>query len=224
MDEDSIFQQIDFLADENACTEFRSNNFARSGSIVRKCMDCGYDIAQHQRAAVSSSSIKKVIESVEAVPSLIEPRLYLGGLVSAMNIKFMQEKSITLVVNTAAGLECHFPKFAKIGQLYEQNGVKRLHLNYHDVVDQEIEWSELLFVLEAIQETIKSGHGVLVHCAQGRSRSSTVILAYLMWKNGMHYDEALEFVQSRRSMSQPNQGFESRLRSLYEVGTIRSGT
>jgi len=148
----------------------------------------------------------------------------LGGFVSAMNIKFMQEKSITLVVNTAAGLECHFPKFAKIGQLYEQNGVKRLHLNYHDVVDQEIEWSELLFVLEAIQETIESGHGVLVHCAQGRSRSSTVVLAYLMWKNGMHYDEALEFVQSRRSMSQPNQGFESRLRSLYEVGTIRSGT
>ena len=223
MNEDSIFQQITFLPDENACAEFRSNKFAKSGSIVRKCMDCGYDVAQHQRTAVSSSSVKKVIESVEAVPSIIEPMLYLGGFVSAMNIEYMRKKNITLVVNTAAGLECHFPKFAKVGELYEQNGVKRLHLNYHDVTEQEIEWSELLCVLEAMHETIESGQGVLVHCAQGRSRSSTVVIAYLMWRDGMNYDEALEFVQSRRSMSQPNQGFESRLRSLYEVGITNSG-
>ena len=111
MNEDDIFQQINFLPRDDACTEFRSNNFAKSGLIVRKCMDCGFDIAQHQRAAVSSSSVKKVLESVEAVPSLIEPMLYLGGFISAMNIKFIQEKGISLVINTAADLERHFPKF-----------------------------------------------------------------------------------------------------------------
>ncbi len=42
----------------------------------------------------------------------------------------------------------------------------------------------------------------------GISRSATVVIAYLMAKKGMKFKEALEFVQSKREIVEPNGGFK----------------
>ena len=55
-------------------------------------MNCGYDIAAHAQDTVSPSSIQKVLESVENIPSLIESNIYLGGFVAAMNMNFLKSK------------------------------------------------------------------------------------------------------------------------------------
>ena len=52
-----------------------------------------------------------------------------------------------------------------------------------------------------------SNKRVLVHCAAGVSRSATVILAWLMKTYGMGRDNAIKFLQSRRSIIRPNDGF-----------------
>mmetsp|Transcript_10114 Transcript_10114/g.20064 ORF Transcript_10114/g.20064 Transcript_10114/m.20064 type:complete len:233 (-) Transcript_10114:307-1005(-) len=50
-------------------------------------------------------------------------------------------------------------------------------------------------------------HGkVLVHCEQGRSRSATIVLAYLIRYQKMTLEEAYNFVQTKRWIS-PNIGF-----------------
>ena len=51
--------------------------------------------------------------------------------------------------------------------------------------------------------------------AQGKSRSGTVCIAYLMWKNGiLDYDRIYKAVKEKRNMVMPNLGFERQLKSL----------
>lgn len=54
---------------------------------------------------------------------------------------------------------------------------------------------------------------VLVHCVMGRSRSATLVLAYLMMKNGLSVVDAIEHVRQRRCIL-PNHGFLKQLRAL----------
>ena len=56
---------------------------------------------------------------------------------------------------------------------------------------------------------------VLVHCMAGASRSATIIIAYLMWKDKMKYNDALDFVQKKRFIVYPNEGFREQLK-LFE--------
>lgn len=55
---------------------------------------------------------------------------------------------------------------------------------------------------------------VYVHCYAGVSRSVTVVLAYLMkfWK--WNLKTALEFVQAKRIVAKPNDGFMEQLRKF----------
>ena len=57
-----------------------------------------------------------------------------------------------------------------------------------------------------IEEGIKEGGNVLVHCAMGVSRSATVVVAFLMKNKGMKRDEAIDWVKSKRHIN-PNKGF-----------------
>lgn len=54
--------------------------------------------------------------------------------------------------------------------------------------------------------------GVYVHCAEGKSRSGMVVVAYVMMVKRINLDEALAFVQSKRSIVQPNPSFMTGLR------------
>ncbi|PWY95016.1 phosphatases II [Aspergillus sclerotioniger CBS 115572] len=67
-------------------------------------------------------------------------------------------------------------------------------------------------------ETNVSGEwGVLVHCDFGRSRSATIIIAYLMRKFKISVDEALGFVLARQKVK-PNKSFLGQLGVWGEVG------
>jgi protein-tyrosine phosphatase len=46
----------------------------------------------------------------------------------------------------------------------------------------------------------------------GVSRSASVVLAYLMWREGITAARALRDVQTHRSIANPNSGFRAQLR------------
>ena len=57
-------------------------------------------------------------------------------------------------------------------------------------------------------ESARQANGrVLVHCALGVSRSSTICCAYLIKYQRMSIEQALTHLRSRRSIIQPNSGF-----------------
>jgi len=65
-----------------------------------------------------------------------------------------------------------------------------------------------------IHECIERGENVLVHCVAGKSRSATVVIYYLMKRNGMSFDAAYQHVQVMRPEIGLNQGFMEMLRSV----------
>ena len=66
-----------------------------------------------------------------------------------------------------------------------------------------------------IQEGLAKDGAVLVHCYRGRSRSATVVVAFLMQKHGYSAERALAKVRSKREIIQPHDSFLAQLR-LYE--------
>ena len=54
---------------------------------------------------------------------------------------------------------------------------------------------------------------VLVHCAAGISRSASVVVAFLMWRQGLSYEAALARVRDKRPFVLPNRGFRLQVRT-----------
>jgi len=65
-----------------------------------------------------------------------------------------------------------------------------------------------------INDNIKQNKNVLVHCHAGISRSSTIVIMYLMVKYKITMTKAYEYVKSRRSIIRPNNGFCAELNRL----------
>lgn len=60
---------------------------------------------------------------------------------------------------------------------------------------------------------LPSAGKILVHCAMGRSRSATLVLAYLMIHKNMTLVDAIQQVAKNRCVL-PNRGFLKQLREL----------
>ncbi len=66
---------------------------------------------------------------------------------------------------------------------------------------------------EIIDKAVFGGERVLVHCAEGKSRSVALVVAYLMQRFQVSYDDAAAFVKARRPCADTK--FAPELR-LYE--------
>lgn len=63
---------------------------------------------------------------------------------------------------------------------------------------------------EFIDEELSKGN-VLVHCGAGVSRSSTLVISYLMWKEKIRFEEAFKIMGKRHPPTRPNPGFRRQL-------------
>ena len=64
---------------------------------------------------------------------------------------------------------------------------------------------------------IKGEEKILVNCMAGASRSATIVIAYLMWIKKMKYEDALNFVCSKRPIVYPNDGFREQLKMFEKL-------
>ena len=58
-----------------------------------------------------------------------------------------------------------------------------------------------------LQAALKDKGRVLIHCSQGVSRSTTLLIAFLMWRSDQAYDEVFQQVKAARGVANPNIGF-----------------
>lgn len=66
-----------------------------------------------------------------------------------------------------------------------------------------------------IQRHLEEVHdSVVVHCGGGVSRSGAVVVAYVMWKHRIAYDEALALVRECRPCVRPNRSFARQLQQF----------
>ncbi|CAI2383030.1 unnamed protein product [Moneuplotes crassus] len=124
--------------------------------------------------------------------------LYLGNIIAATCEEILEENGITDILTMGNDMEPQFPgRFQyKVCELHDID-TEDIHQFFHEGID-------------FIQQALDQGGTVLVHCAGGISRSSTMICAYLMKTNSWTFSQALEFVKTKRFVC-PNYGFRKQL-------------
>eukprot|EP00993_Chasmostoma_nieuportense_P005039 NODE_5679_length_626_cov_2.845691_g5515_i0.p1 GENE.NODE_5679_length_626_cov_2.845691_g5515_i0~~NODE_5679_length_626_cov_2.845691_g5515_i0.p1 ORF type:complete len:150 (-),score=19.78 NODE_5679_length_626_cov_2.845691_g5515_i0:50-499(-) len=95
------------------------------------------------------------------------------------------------------------------------NGINNYQLRWDDSMTQPIYPSqELDEAVDFLHRLVTQGDTVLVSCSMGKSRSTSVLIAYLIACKGVSYDEALRICKQSRPVAKPNANFERQLRQL----------
>ncbi|KAL8158135.1 hypothetical protein AgCh_002726 [Apium graveolens] len=136
------------------------------------------------------------------VPDQIEEGLYLGSIGAANNRSALKSLNVTHILTVAGSMPPSYPNEFKYRTVDVQD---RHDVNIAQYFDDCIGF---------IDEAKEMGGNVLVHCFVGRSRSVTIVVAYLMKKHGMSYSEALQHVKSKRAIASPNSGFLLQLQNF----------
>lgn len=71
-------------------------------------------------------------------------------------------------------------------------------------------YDDLVQGLAFLHDVVESGRKVYVHCFAGVSRSSFFVACYLMLREQWSFEDAVRYVQSRRSQCSPDPGLYSR--------------
>ncbi|EEF32351.1 dual specificity protein phosphatase, putative [Ricinus communis] len=137
--------------------------------------------------------------------SRIANHIYLGSDAVAKNREILRQNGITHVLN-CVGFVC--PEYFKSDLVY-----KTLWLR--DSPSEDIT-SILYDVFDYFEDVREQSGKVLVHCCQGVSRSTSLVIAYLMWREGRSFEDAFHYVKAARRVTNPNMGFACQLLQCHK--------
>ena len=129
--------------------------------------------------------------------------IYIGNINSVYDFNKLKELEITHIISVLAGFN---PPF--------QKDFKYLVLNALDTTNTDISKnfkSTNNFIDDAIQNNSK----VLIHCMAGRSRSVTILAAYIISTYGFPVEKTLDFIKNKRNIIDPNDSFKNQLITYY---------
>lgn len=223
--DDSVFKQLTFPLEAgkgHPSPVFEPNRFKRDMSTD------GIKIGNHYRYAIKDREhvIQALEYACEAEPSQILPAdeasgtgaLFHGGYRCVGNLSFLCRHGVKYIVNTALNLGSFFVKFPQSVAAAEQEGITFLNLGWTDCEEQKIEADVLAEACRFVHAARREGKGVLVHCAQGKSRSAAVTTAYMAALHALPVAAALARVQEGRRMAEPNPSFARQLLALEQAG------
>ena len=124
--------------------------------------------------------------------------LYLGSFGNAANEKELNNRKIKCIINCATECQNCFPEqfnYLKIEGVDDNFPIK----SYFSKTNNYIKTAKA------------EGKNVLVHCFAGVSRSTSIVVAYLMKEMGYSFKEAYEFVRKRRPQVNINSFFVKQL-------------
>ncbi|MQM13281.1 hypothetical protein Taro_046202 [Colocasia esculenta] len=146
-------------------------------------------------------------------PSWITTSMFIGGALAARSVHTLQHLGISHVLclcsNEIGQSDSQFP------DLFEY---KNFSISDNDDADIRNLFEEACNFIDYVEQK----HGkVLVHCFEGRSRSATVVLAYLMLRKNFKLSEAWNLLKKVHRRAQPNDGFA---KVLVEIDKNCHGT
>ena len=130
--------------------------------------------------------------------------IYLGNINSVYDIKKLKELGITHIISVLSGFIPPYPE-----------DFDYLVINAYDT-----ENTNLLKTFETankfIDETLYENNGkVLIHCMAGRSRSATILAAFIIKNFGMDVKNSIESIKIKRNIVEPNKSFLNQLNIYY---------
>jgi hypothetical protein len=152
--------------------------------------------------------------------SKIEPTLFLGDGRSSWNRELLEENRITAIVsltNAPLGFWGTRTREFVLANRHMfipcvDSSTQNLLIHMSDICD----FIDKMLLPRQPSEDLKESEVVLVHCDRGVSRSSTIVIAYLMRKYKWSLGEALEIVKDKRKI-RPSSTFMKQLQIWNEV-------
>jgi protein tyrosine phosphatase len=135
----------------------------------------------------------------------IDENIYLGNKDTALDEKLLLSYNINTIFVIGNGLKMKFPDRFKYFK-YELN----------DSLNENIK-SHFKSFCQQVNEEIKSGNKIYVHCSAGVSRSSTMVISYFMYKDKLTFEDSFQFVKSKRSIICPNSSFVNQLKEFENI-------
>ena len=160
-----------------------------------KCPECLREIEKNKlNEHLQSNHITEIID-----------KIFLGSYLSSKNYQELEKKNIKYILNCAS--ECK--------NLFENKNIKYLKLDIKDQNDFPIE-NFFEQGSQFIQESINNNDGnILIHCMEGKSRSTSILMAYLIKYKNENTNSAYKILKAKRKLTMPNLGFMYKLRE-YE--------
>jgi hypothetical protein len=157
----------------------------RVGSTMRK--------SRTMKINVASNSVQFDTSTI------LEDFLYLGAKGVTGDHDKLSGLRIGFIVNCTQDPPTEYPE-----------NMNYFHVDVGDTANDDIS-KYFVPACEFIEEGRKSGQCVLVHCTFGMSRSTSIVLAYMIRHQGMSLSQALTHVKERRPVTSPNPGFMKQL-------------
>ncbi|XP_001344320.3 dual specificity phosphatase 28 [Danio rerio] len=144
--------------------------------------------------------------------SAVTDCLLISNARSACNNDLIQKEAVTLCINVSKQ------------QPFPSARVSTLRVPVYDDPNEDL-YRYFDRCADAIASEAGRGGRTVVYCKNGRSRSATVCVAYLMKHQSLTLTDAFQVVKSARSVVEPNPGFWSQLeRYEQELKIRRSGS
>ncbi|XP_028037862.1 dual specificity protein phosphatase 1B-like [Bombyx mandarina] len=140
--------------------------------------------------------------------SQIIPGLYLSNARAAADKNVLRSLNITHVLTIAAN---RLPK-----STFYDTDINTLFIRAYDTPQTNL-LPYFPMANSFIDEGLQAGN-VLVHCHFGVSRSATLVIAYIMEKYKLTFEQAYVYVRQRRRFINPNPGFVKQLREYHRLG------
>ena len=129
--------------------------------------------------------------------------IYLGSIDSVYDEKALEEHGITHIISAIAGFEPPYPDKFKYIVI---NALDSLNTDLSDNFD---------VCNNFIENALNNNGKVLIHCVAGRSRSVTILCAYIIYKFGIDVKNALDSIRIKRNIIEPNPNFIKQLFEYY---------
>ncbi|KAJ7355659.1 protein-tyrosine phosphatase-like protein [Mycena albidolilacea] len=172
------------------------------------------------QTAILAQNPTSVLGGKARTASLIVPRVYLSDYFTARDATQLAKLNITHVI-TVLDRDATIPE-----SIPDDHRLRISVADRSDVDIQKYLTETTEFITAALAEN--EHNNVLVHCFQGVSRSATVVCAYIVATTTMTASESIAYVQSKRSIVCPNQGFRNQLQAwstqFYGNNMKRSGS
>ena len=136
--------------------------------------------------------------------SQITKHIYVGNLSTAYNHNILKENNIEYIVTAIWNM----PRINEFIYTMQINIIDLPQTN----IAQYFEKSNTF-----LDNVIETQQNVLLHCVCGISRSITLVIAYFIYKFRISPKIALEYIQTKRVIANPNKGFMNQLESYYNL-------
>ncbi|XP_074596065.1 dual specificity protein phosphatase 16-like isoform X2 [Brevipalpus obovatus] len=158
--------------------------------------------SQHQQQSI----YQPCLPPFDPGATKILPFLFLGSQTDAFNKDLLKSHNITYELNVST--TCPKPDHV------QESNFLRIPVN-DSYNERLIPYFPIAF--DFLEKVRQSEGCALVHCFAGISRSTTIVIAYLMQHSRLTFDDAYRYVKSKRATISPNFHFLGQLLEYEEM-------